>query len=248
MDHRDGMDQPGGDFGATTPNIRLTPSQRDTSQRVGQTPPVPPASGPPKGRTALKIALIAGAGVFLLLMIVVGLVLYLTREPGFSIIVRGTPPGSDVFVDSRPRGVTEADGSIRVTGLKSGKRLVRISHEGYLDFNTSVNGKDGEEKSIIAQITPVAKKSDLKEIDYNGPMILIPAGEFSMGSNNHNTNEKPAHNVTLPDYYIDKFEVTNEQYKKFCDETKRNYPTDPWWGANYFEQPKLPVVGVDFDD
>lgn len=246
------MDQGGGDFGSTTPNIRINPSQTGASRRVGQTTPVqplPPQPGPPKAGIPLKIWLIAGAALFLLLIVAAGLVWYLTREPGFTMIVRGAPPGSDVFVDNRPRGVTSADGTIRVTGLKSGKRLVRISHEGYDDFNTSVIGKDGEEKSIIAQPTQAAaKKSDPNEIDYNGPMVLIPAGEFTMGADNQNPNEKPVHKVNLPDYYIDKFEVTNEQYKKFCDATKRKYPTDPWWGKNYFAQPKLPVVGVDFAD
>src|SRR2546430_11213696 len=34
-------------------------------------------------------------------------------------------PGSDVFVDNISRGATSADGSIRVPGLKAGKRVVR---------------------------------------------------------------------------------------------------------------------------
>jgi iron(II)-dependent oxidoreductase len=174
--------------------------------------------------------------------------LYLTHsDPGFTMIVRGAPPGSDVFVDNVSRGVTSVDGSIRVLGLKPGKRLVRVSHEGYTDFNTSVSGKDGEEKTIVAQITQAAKKSPIQEIDYNGPMMLIAAGEFLMGDDNHKVDEKPARKVTLPDYYIDKFEVTNEQYKKFCEEKKR-CPTDPWWGKNYFSQPTMPVVGLSFDD
>ncbi|MEJ7709803.1 MAG: SUMF1/EgtB/PvdO family nonheme iron enzyme [Pyrinomonadaceae bacterium] len=93
------------------------------------------------------------------------------------------------------------------------------------------------------------------EITYNGPMVLVGKGEFVMGSDAFNPEEKPAHKVTLPDFYIDKYEVTNEQYRKFCDETRRPYPTDPWWGKdimnvdNYFKsQPQMPVVGVSWDD
>ncbi len=47
-------------------------------------------------------------------------------------------------------------------------------------------------------------------------MVYIPAGEFTMGSNDYN-NEKPVHKVYLDAYYIDKYEVTNEQYAKFLN-------------------------------
>jgi len=50
-------------------------------------------------------------------------------------------------------------------------------------------------------------------IDASGvPMRLVPAGTFMMGNDNGNDDEKPAHLVDLPDYYIDKYEVTNKQY------------------------------------
>ena len=48
------------------------------------------------------------------------------------------------------------------------------------------------------------------------PMVLIPAGDFQMGSNVYD-NEKPIHNVYLDDFYMDVYEVTNAQYKKFVD-------------------------------
>ena len=47
-------------------------------------------------------------------------------------------------------------------------------------------------------------------------MVLIPAGEFQMGSND-NTDEKPVHTVYIDAFYIDTYEVTNAQYKAFVD-------------------------------
>lgn len=44
-------------------------------------------------------------------------------------------------------------------------------------------------------------------------MILVPAGDFVMGSDNWADDEKPVHTVFLDAYYIDKFEVTNSSYK-----------------------------------
>jgi len=55
-------------------------------------------------------------------------------------------------------------------------------------------------------------------------MVLIPAGEFIMGSNDRLPDEGPQHKVSLPAYYIDKFEVTNLQYKQFIDATQRRSP------------------------
>jgi len=55
-------------------------------------------------------------------------------------------------------------------------------------------------------------------------MIFIPAGEFPMGSNQFEPNEKPAHKVLVKDYYIDKYELTNDKYFRFCRETGRPLP------------------------
>ena len=50
-------------------------------------------------------------------------------------------------------------------------------------------------------------------------MVLIPAGEFRMGSNATAaySDEKPVHTVYVNGFYIDRYEVTNEEYKKFID-------------------------------
>ena len=48
-------------------------------------------------------------------------------------------------------------------------------------------------------------------------MVLIPAGEFKMGSDNGSTNENPAHTVYVDAFYMDTHEVTNAQYKVFVD-------------------------------
>jgi len=45
-------------------------------------------------------------------------------------------------------------------------------------------------------------------------MVLIPAGEFIMGSpeGEGTGDEHPQHTVFLDAFYIDKYEVTNAQY------------------------------------
>jgi formylglycine-generating enzyme required for sulfatase activity len=45
-------------------------------------------------------------------------------------------------------------------------------------------------------------------------MILLPAGQFTMGSDRGNPDEAPAHKVRLSAFLIDKFEVTHELFAK----------------------------------
>ena len=48
-------------------------------------------------------------------------------------------------------------------------------------------------------------------------MVLIPAGEFEMGSHIGKNNERPVHTVYVDAFYMDVYEVTNTQYKAFVD-------------------------------
>ena len=49
--------------------------------------------------------------------------------------------------------------------------------------------------------------------------VLIPAGDFLMGGSDSDaeSDEQPVHTVYVDTFYIDKYEVTNAQYKKFVD-------------------------------
>ena len=64
-----------------------------------------------------------------------------------------------------------------------------------------------------------SKTPDVSNQEIQAGMVLIPAGEFQMGSNDNNAedDEKSMHTVYLDAFYIDKYEVTNAQYKAFVD-------------------------------
>jgi len=80
------------------------------------------------------------------------------------------------------------------------------------------------------------------------PMVLIPAGEFEMGDhfNEGSSNERPVHTVYLDAFYIDKYEVTVGQYKKFISET--GHRALPDWVPEYSPTDEHPVVGVSWHD
>lgn len=50
------------------------------------------------------------------------------------------------------------------------------------------------------------------------PMMLIPAGEFQMGSSYGAGDEKPVHTAYTDAFYMDKYEITNAQYARFLNE------------------------------
>jgi len=50
-------------------------------------------------------------------------------------------------------------------------------------------------------------------------MVFVPGGKFMMGSDKFYPEEKPVHPVTVDGFWIDKYEVTNNEFKKFIDET-----------------------------
>ncbi len=66
-------------------------------------------------------------------------------------------------------------------------------------------------------------------------MVAVPAGAFLFGENRET--------VTLPAFFIDRTEVTNAAYQKFCEATNHPLPQDfPK------DQPNLPVVNVTIVD
>jgi serine/threonine protein kinase len=76
---------------------------------------------------------------------------------------------------------------------------------------------------VLPSITqvPIAEATIVWEKD-SSVMVHVPAGEFLMGSSDDDASadgdEKPMHSVYLDEFWIDKFEVTNEQFAHFLNE------------------------------
>ena len=50
-------------------------------------------------------------------------------------------------------------------------------------------------------------------------MVWIPGGRFLMGSDRHYPEESPAHAVAVGGFWMDKYTVTNEQFRRFVEAT-----------------------------
>ncbi len=86
-------------------------------------------------------------------------------------------------------------------------------------------------------------------------MLPVPAGTFTMGSDAEGEeDERPAHRVTLKEFFLDEHEVTNGQYlecvtAKNCKPWKADAAKAMKYGSEKeFRGSKKPVVGVSWDD
>ncbi|WKZ23538.1 MAG: formylglycine-generating enzyme family protein [Candidatus Brocadiaceae baterium WH-1] len=69
-------------------------------------------------------------------------------------------------------------------------------------------------------------------------MVFVPEGNFIMGEERKT--------VYVGAFYIDKYPVTNAQYKKFIEATGAKRPL--FWNDEQFNKPLQPVVGVSWND
>ncbi|MCD6327236.1 SUMF1/EgtB/PvdO family nonheme iron enzyme [bacterium] len=76
-------------------------------------------------------------------------------------------------------------------------------------------------------------------------MVLVSGSVFSMGSTEEG-DEMPEHDVWLDSYYIDRYPVTNSQYRQFTIDTLHLPPA--FSEDEDFNQTDHPVVGVTFYD
>lgn len=95
-------------------------------------------------------------------------------------------------------------------------------------------------------------------------MVLIREGEFTFGISDEELfalhkskgavtryrdefGEFPKQHVFLPNYYIDKFPVTNKQFRHFIEETRyRKRPS--YFDSSIWGGPNHPVVGINWED
>ncbi|MCZ9880186.1 ergothioneine biosynthesis protein EgtB [Arthrobacter sp. B2a2-09] len=80
-------------------------------------------------------------------------------------------------------------------------------------------------RALPASVLPTGRDSFAKE-------VLVPAGPFIMGTSAEPwalDNERPAHEVDVPGYWIDTIPVTNGAYWSFIDDG--GYRNPRWWTA-----------------
>ena len=131
-------------------------------------------------------------------------------------------------------GVTGGCGTVDENGLFSASRAGSCT--------VTVSVRDNDNKKITDSATVTIKDPTLDDII--GDMVLVRGGTFTMGCTPEQENdctdfERPAHQVTLGDFYIGRYEVSQFLWKQIR-------------GLNYNpsrnQDNNLPVESVSWDD
>ena len=134
----------------------------------------------------------------------------------------------------------QVEGRTITLTLNKGDSTYRLRGEGKAgvyggtagDLFVSVNAKSEPSQTIVG--------NDSAEV------VLIPAGEFRMGGADDEAyhSEQPVHPVYVDAFYMDKYLVTNAQYKVFVDANPQ-WRKDLWNGGSYPDGKRnYPVTGV----
>ena len=103
--------------------------------------------------------------------------------------------------------------------VPTGEYTLTSSADGYKNYEAMFTLSADE--TVQEQIT-MEEGSDVPE-----GFVFVSGGTFQMGSNDGDDNEKPVHSVTVSDFYIGKYEVTQAEWEAVMGSNPSN-----WKGTN----------------
>jgi formylglycine-generating enzyme required for sulfatase activity len=158
----------------------------------------------PLGRYELKIEKPEHTSIILQVVIndVNKQVVEVQLQSGKEITFQSNPTGAEVIIDQKNYGTTPV-----TIWLKYGNHNVKLS-KGNLSTIQSVNVTQTGRKEFSVDL-------NVSNDPFEDHMVLVKGGSFIMGDTfgDGNKEEKPVHPVTVGDFYIGKFEVTQKQWQ-----------------------------------
>ena len=134
------------------------------------------------------------------------------------VCAQGVSVAADVGVLSAVKGDADVNGDGRVDIADLALVAARLGTRG--NSSADLNGNsvvDIGDVALVAAGFNVAASAPAAPASVPAGMVLIPAGEFQMGSDDADArdNEQPVHTVHVDAFYMDTHEVTNAEYQTF---------------------------------
>jgi formylglycine-generating enzyme required for sulfatase activity len=152
----------------------------------------------------------------------------------FGLVVSGLSLSHDRVVANEPDPATLEPGRVKPGSIPAKPAPVKPRSAGsdtkpVEKMRPPANGSPASKATALPQLPSTLTGKD------GAPMVLVPAGEFTMGSEQGDDDEQPVHRVLLDSFYLDTFEVTNGRFAKFVAAIQ----SEPPWG---FADQETPVV------
>jgi formylglycine-generating enzyme required for sulfatase activity len=170
-------------------------------------------------------------------------------------------PGVEVWLGDLKLGETQT-GTLVVENVATGTYRVRALKAGYKPWEREIQVAANQRLAVAIDIEGLRDVPTAIKGEDRGDMVLVAAGEFWMGSDDGDERSRPRRRVHLDGYYLDRYEVTNAQFKAFVQAqgyTRQEVWNPAGWqwrmkrsslaGPRYASEPKWndarqPVVGV----
>jgi formylglycine-generating enzyme required for sulfatase activity/uncharacterized caspase-like protein len=166
------------------------------------------------------------------------------RQQFGSLALSAKLDGVELWLGDQRVGETRSGRALIVNNVPEGTHRVRATKAGHKEWEREIQVAANQRTELIIDIEPLAPPRTMRTED-GAEMVLVPAGEFTMGSNEYD-DEKPPRRVYLDAFHIDKYEVTNALYRRFVSATSRGAPG--YWNDARFNGDPQPVVGVSWHD
>ena len=159
------------------------------------------------------------------------------EEAGYDVTFSCNVPSATLYIDGNANG--NPSGS---RFLKTGSHTIKVTANGYEEYSRQITVNRENRTCNISLVKKKGMNETIKVGDVEFVMVHVEGGTFTMGATSEqgsdaDSDEKPAHSVTLSSYYIGQTEVTQALWKAVM-------------GSNpsYFEGDNLPVERVSWED
>jgi formylglycine-generating enzyme len=144
----------------------------------------------------------------------------------------------------------------------NGSKYLKNIPVGEYTLNSSLTGYESVTKRITITLDKTSNENIILEVDTSNHsegqvhsegfdnMIFVKGGSFQMGSNKYD-DEKPVHSVTVSDFYIGKYEVTQAEWQAIMGKNPGNFKGDnlpvekvSWYDAVEFCNKKSRAEGL----
>ncbi len=159
-----------------------------------------------------------------------------------------SPAEAQVTLKRNEQMVKTWQGANYLKDLPVGAYTVEISAAGYAAQTKNLTIKERRLTSLDVTLKkgPANGQSFTDAIGIE--WVWVEGGTFQMGCTseqeyNCDSDERPVHEVYVDGFYMSKYEVTFDQYDKFCETTGRSKPDDEGWGRG-----DRPVINISWND